>query len=54
MKVGDIFTLLDTVGPNTTTYWVEGVGGGTWSFYVRAYRADGESPKTETVSITPK
>ena len=51
LKVGDVFEEMDTVGANTTTYWLEDVGSGVWTFYVRAYRAEGESPKTENVSV---
>jgi subtilisin family serine protease len=52
-KVGTgAYAQLAQVGANVTSYWItELPGGSTWSFYVRAYRTDGESIKTETVNI---
>jgi subtilisin family serine protease len=51
MKTGNVFLLLDAVGPNSTTYVLSDVGAGLYYFYVRAYCTDGESPKTETISV---
>lgn len=54
LKSGYVFEALDTVGANVTTYWLTEVGSGSYYFYVRAFRTDGESPKTATVSVYAK
>lgn len=46
-----VFNQLGSTGPNVTTFWLTEVGSGYWYFYVRAFTADGESTKTQTVSV---
>jgi subtilisin family serine protease len=46
-----VFSELGSVGANVTTFWLTEVGSGTYVFYVRAFRADGESIKTQTISV---
>lgn len=47
-----VYAQMAQVGANVTSYWLTDLpGGSTWSFFVRAFRADGESIKTETVGI---
>lgn len=46
-----IFSYLGSTGANVTTFWLTEVGAGTYYFYVRAYKTDGESPKTATITV---
>lgn len=46
-----VFAEVGSVGANTTSFWLEEVGSGTYYFYVRAYRTDGESTKTNNVTV---
>jgi subtilisin family serine protease len=46
-----VFNQLGSTGPNVTTFWLTDVGNGYWYFYVRAFTADGESTKTQTVCV---
>lgn len=49
-----IFAELARTGANVTTFWLTEVGSGTYTFYVRAFRADGESTKTQNVTVNTK
>lgn len=52
LKSGNVFQLLDTVPANTTSYVMsDNVATGYYYFYVRAYRADGESIKTLVAAV---
>lgn len=52
LKSGNVFQLLDTVSANTTSYVIsENVFPGYYYFYIRAYRADGESTKTDIAAV---
>ena len=46
-----IFSYLGSTSANVTTFWLTEVGAGTYYFYVRAYKTDGESPKTATITV---
>jgi subtilisin family serine protease len=45
-KNGCIFVQFDYTDPNVTTYWDYDLPPGTYIYYVRAFNADGDSPKT--------
>jgi len=52
LKSGNVFQLLDTVSADTTSYVMsDNVATGYYYFYVRAYRADGESTKTAIAAV---
>jgi subtilisin family serine protease len=46
-----VYSELASTGPNVTSYVLEDVGPGTYYFYVRAYRTDGESIKSNHVTV---
>lgn len=51
LKSGNVYQLLDSVPANTTSYVLSDVGSGYYYFYVRAYRTDGESTKTDVATV---
>lgn len=51
IKTNNTYEELDTVGPNCTSYWLTDALPGNYCFYVRASATDGESPKTNMVSV---
>jgi subtilisin family serine protease len=52
LKNGSIFVLYDWTGPNVTTYWDYDLFPGYYTYYVRAYKQDGNS--TRTLYVTAK
>jgi len=46
-----VYSELDSTGQNVTAYLLDDVGSGTYYFYVRAYRTDGESIKSNNVTV---
>lgn len=46
-----VYSELAGTGSNVTSYILDGVGPGTYYFYVRAYNADGVSVKTNNITV---
>jgi subtilisin family serine protease len=46
-----VYSQLASTGQNVTSYLLDDVGPGTYYFYVRAYRTDGESIKSDNVTV---